>query len=103
MNLDHSFVEQVLQQLACALIGWLISLPVRALRRRILGRSSAAAGRPAFVVVLVAMTVNGVERQAAGPPISRSAIPCGSPELMPSSSDPLRAQLSRLCYSAMVD
>ncbi|GIM95514.1 hypothetical protein [Paractinoplanes toevensis] len=36
MNLDHSFVEQVLQQLTFAVIGWLAGRSVRAVRRRIL-------------------------------------------------------------------
>jgi len=58
MTLDHTFVEQILQQLVYALIGWLISLSVRALRRRILGPSAAAAGNPEPVVVRVEVSVH---------------------------------------------
>jgi hypothetical protein len=50
MNLDHAFVEQVLQQFAYASVGWLASRSVRALRQRILGP-------PAAVVVLVEVGV----------------------------------------------
>jgi hypothetical protein len=42
MSLGHTIFEQILQQLAFAGIGWLVGLPIRAMRRRLSGTPATA-------------------------------------------------------------
>lgn len=56
MNLDHAFADQTLQQLASALIGWLISRSFRALRRRV-ARVVVIEAAPDLPHVLLTVTI----------------------------------------------